>query len=66
MNELNQLISITRNEFSESLTPNRANRPTWVMWEVMNELSDDDLEDWGLNLYDVVEAVYKHIEEVIY
>lgn len=60
---LDMWIMDARDSLEES---GRANSPTWVMFETMNLINDDFLEEEGITIVDVAEAVEAHIEGGLY
>lgn len=65
MKELKEAIDTARRELSGGLI-NNSNSKTWVMYEVMNVVRDEDLEKWGLDLVEVAEIIEAELEGAIY
>ena len=65
MKELKEAIDTARRELSGGLI-NNSNSKTWVMYEVMNVVRDEDLEAWGLDLVEVAEIIEAELEGAIY
>lgn len=67
MKELREYIVDARTKLmSEFVMGNRSNSKTWVMFEVMNVVRDEDLEKWGLDLVEVAEVIEAELEGAIY
>ncbi|CAI6329913.1 hypothetical protein [Bacillus subtilis] len=49
--------------FRENLSTRTKNDKTWLLYESVNELSDEDLKDLGLTIVDLAEIVSNEIDQ---
>ncbi|WP_353856865.1 hypothetical protein [Bacillus sp. Bos-x628] len=49
--------------FREKLVPQTKNDKTWLLYESVNELSEEDLKDLDLTIIDLAEIVSNEIDQ---
>lgn len=49
--------------FRENLSTRTKNDKTWLLYESVNELSEEDLKDLGLTIVDLAEIVSNEIDQ---
>jgi len=57
------LIDDLINEYGKILESKGILTPTYLLYELMNELSDEQLFEMDIDIIDVAEKVYYYIEE---